>query len=118
MLDKTRGVDPVAVADSLNLFGDLAATGTNVSKIAQAFEKEKDADKNTDNKVGANVSVSPDAVEPQVAQAYTKLLQRGLNPVLIVDVLNVAGDVAAIAMSPQGRKLFEDVKTLIGHIRG
>jgi hypothetical protein len=111
MLEKTKGVDPVAVADSINLFGDLAAANGNVPKLSMPVEKN-------DNKAADNGIVDPNAVEERVAKAYTGLLQRGLNPVLIVDVLNVAGDVAAIAMSPQGKKLFEDIKTLISHIRG
>jgi hypothetical protein len=114
MLEKTRGVDPATVADSMNLFADLAATGANVSKFADSI-KDNAAAPNT---VKADVALNPEAVQPEVAQAYTRLLQRGFNPVLITDVLNVAGDVAAIALSPAGHKLFEDIKSLIGHIAG
>lgn len=109
MLDKTKGVDPVAVADSIKLFGDLAASNGNVPKLSLPVEK---------NDKPAGIVDPNNVVEPQVARAYQGLLQRGLNPVLIVDVLNVAGDVAAIATSPQGQKLFSDIKTLISHIRG
>jgi hypothetical protein len=109
MLEKTRGVDSATVADSLNLFGDLASTGTNASRLANSQRK----DNNTETKIGGS-----EVLEPRVAQAYTSLLQRGLNPVVIVDVLNIAGDVAAIATSPQGRKLFEDMKTLVNHLKG
>lgn len=108
MLEKTKGVDPVAISDSINLFGDLAASNGKVPKFAAGDE----------TKLTPNAASPEGIVEPQVAQAYNKLLQRGLNPVLIIDVLNVAGDVAAIAMSPQGQKLFGDIKTLITHLRG
>ncbi len=120
LLDKTKGVDPATVADSINLFADLAATGGSgsVSNMAQAFEKEKGADKLSANAQFSPETVNSNAVEPAIAGSYMQLLQRGFNPTLITDVLNVAGDVAAIAMSPQGRKLFEDVKSLISHIRG
>jgi hypothetical protein len=109
MLEKTRGLDASTVADSLNLFGDLASASANTARLSDSLTKNRSADKRT---------ADQQMLEPRVSTAYTSLLQRGLKPVVIIDVLNIAGDVAAIATSPQGRKLFEDMKTLVSHLKG
>jgi hypothetical protein len=115
MLAKTRGIDPVAVADSLILFGDLASSSKSVPEARDSLQ----IDNSLDMRPGPEQGASPEQpVEPRIAQAYNRLLQRGLNSVLIIDVLTICGDVAAIATSPQGRKLFEDIKLLTRHLRG
>ena len=116
LLEKTKGLDPLSVADSLDLFGDLAASGANVSKVAQSL-KDNSSDTKPDARAGSKDVVSPETAEPAVAGAYTRLLARGFKPVLIIDVLKIGGDVAAIASSPEGHRLFEDLKTLVGHLK-
>lgn len=120
MLESTKDADPATVADSIKLFGDLAVA-------MGAVPKSLDGKANADTKAGADAktdsdkaaeAASEELVKPAVSDAYRGLLQRGLNPVLIVDVLNIAGDLASIAASPQGQKLFADIKTFIGHLRG
>lgn len=109
LLERTKGLDPKAVADGIAFSGDLAASGLKLPGLTPS----------DNSKLEPNTKLDPnDIAHPAVSDAYHTLLQRGFNPVLIVDALTVAGDVAQIAMSPQGRKLVEDIKTLISHVRG
>jgi hypothetical protein len=114
LLEKTRGADPVVVSDCLNLFGDLAVSGSDVSR----FKNNSQANRPSNARTEQDNTFNPLTVEPGVSNAYARLLQKGLKPVVIVDVLNVAGDLGAIATSPEGRKLFQDVKALVSHLKG
>lgn len=43
------------------------------------------------------------------------LANRGLSGGALLGILSLGGDIGAIASSPEGRKFYEDLKTLLSH---
>lgn len=106
MLEKTKGLDPKLVEDSLNLASDLAATGFKFPGMGVAG----------DIKPGS-AEQQEAFLDPRVSGAFGRIVQKFMNPLVIKDVINIAGDLAKIAMSPEGQQLITDIKSLIKHLR-
>lgn len=99
LLEKGKSADQLDVAEGLQLLAELAG-----------------------GKQTKDTKTSGGRVEPRVAgtvqKEYESLLQRGLRSELVVDILNVAGDLGAIAASPEGKKLVQDLRILVKHLSG
>ena len=111
MLEATKGLDPKLVEDSLNLAADLAESGLanklpGIAKAAEEMRKEQ----NTAAEEGG-------LVDPRISSAWQTILRKFTNPLVIKDVVNIGKDLAQIAMSPQGRALIADIRSLVQHFK-
>lgn len=106
LLEKTKGIDPKIVEDSLNLASDLAATGLKFPGMGAAGE------------IKPSTGEQQEAfLDPRVSGAMGRIVQKFLNPLVIKDIINIGGDLAQIAMSPQGQQLIADIKSLVIHLK-
>lgn len=115
MLEATKDLDPKLVEESLQLASDLAESGLagklpGLAKAAGEMKPEAEA------KAAAEGS-EDGLVDPRISGAWQTILRKFTNPLVIKDVVNIGKDLAQIAMSPQGRALIADIRSLVKHFK-
>ncbi len=104
-LEATKGMDPKLVEDSLNLATDLAEKG--LSKIPGLG--------------GGDAAKAPEGeeglVDPRVSGVLQTIMRKFTNPLVVRDIIMVGKDLVQIAMSPQGRQLITDLKSLVKNLK-
>lgn len=105
----TKDLDPKTVEDCLNLASDLAESGIKLPGMlkAEGSPEQKSEQSITDGT----------ANEIALSGMWQTLMRKFTNPLVIKDVINIGKDLAQIAMSPQGRQLIADFRSLIVHLK-
>lgn len=104
----TKDLDPKMVEDCLNLASDLAESGIKLPGMLKA-------EGNPEQK--PEQSIDGAANEIALSGMWQTLMRKFTNPLVIKDVINIGKDLAQIAMSPQGRQLIADFRSLVVHLK-
>ena len=102
----TKDLDPKMVEDCLNLASDLAESGIKLPGMLKADQSTDQLQRDEDT-----------ANEIAMSSVFQTLLRKFSNPLVIKDVINIGKDLANIAMSPQGRSLIANFRSLVVHLK-